>query len=200
MPFENRGVEVGVTLHHPHGQIYAYPVVPPIPQRELEQMKIYFDKNGSGLLEDLIKTEIKERERLVFEGQNAVAFVPICARYAYETWIAPKRPVASLADLEPQERRDLALALKTILRKYDALWKRPFPYLMVLHQAPTDGRPHPEAHLHFEIYPPYRTENKLKYLAGTEIGAGFFAADSLPEDKAKELRDVLIHFSAEESL
>ncbi|MBM4252167.1 MAG: galactose-1-phosphate uridylyltransferase [Deltaproteobacteria bacterium] len=199
MPFENRGVEVGVTLHHPHGQIYAYPVVPPIPQRELEQMQAYWQQHGSGLLEDMIKTEIKEGERIIFEGEHAVAFVPICARYAYEIWIAPKRPVASLAEMDHGERRDLALALKTVLKKFDALWNRPFPYLMVLHQAPTDGTPHPEAHVHFEIYPPYRTSNKLKYLAGTEIGAGFFAADSLPEAKAKELRDVVIHFSPEES-
>ncbi len=200
MPFENRGVEVGVTLHHPHGQIYAYPVVPPIPQRQLELMESYYQKNGSGLLADMIQTEIKDGLRLVYDGPHAVAFVPICARYPYETWIAPKRPAPSLAALTPAERRDVALALKTILRKYDLLWNRPFPYLMVLHQAPTDGKAHPEAHVHFEIYPPYRTPNKLKFLAGTEIGAGFFAADCLPEDKAKELRDVVVNFSAEESL
>ena len=136
---------------------------------------------------------------MIYAGDHAVAFVPVCARYAYEVWIAPKRAAPSLAALTPEERRDLAMAIKVVLRKYDALWDRPFPYLMVAHQAPTDGVEHPEAHVHFEFYPPYRTQNKLKYLAGTEIGAGFFAADSLPEDKARELREVQINLSPEET-
>ena len=192
LPFENRGVEVGVTLHHPHGQIYAYPVVPPIPARELELQKAHLQQHGRGLLEDLIKAELQSGRRLIFRGQYVTAFVPVCARYTYEVWIAPNRPAESLSDLTPVERREFALALKTVLLKYDGLWNKPFPYLMVFHQAPTDGEPHPEAHVHLEIYPPYRTPQKLKYLAGTELGAGFFAVDSLPEDKALELQSVAI--------
>ena len=196
MPFENRGVEVGVTLHHPHGQIYAYPVVPPIPAKELEQQKAYLEQHGRGLLEDMITDELQDARRMIFAGEHVVAFVPICARYSYEIWIAPKRAAPSLAALTAEERRELALALKTVLLKYDGLWNKPFPYLMVIHQAPTDGNDHPEAHVHIEIYPPYRTQNKLKYLAGTEIGAGFFASDSLPEEKAQELKAILINLES----
>jgi UDPglucose--hexose-1-phosphate uridylyltransferase len=116
--------------------------------------------------------------------------VPVFARYTYEVWVATRRPCPSLPELRPAERRDFARALKTVLLKYDRLWSRPFPYLMLFHQAPTDGRRHPEAHLHVEFYPPYRTRDRLKYLAGTELGAGLFTNDSLPEAKAAELRAV----------
>ena len=189
-PFENRGVEVGVTLHHPHGQIYAYPFVPPLPAREIEQQRLYHAKHRRGLLEDLIAGELADGRRLLYRGEHAVAFVPVCARYAYEVWVAPIRPVPSFAALDDPTRKDLARALKTALMKYDALWQRPFPYLMVCKQAPTDGGAHPELHLQIELYPPYRMPGRLKYLAGTEIGAGVFTADTVPEDKAAELRAV----------
>ena len=189
-PFENRGVEVGVTLHHPHGQIYAYPFVPPIPARELAQQRAYFDEHDRGLLETMIEAELEAQSRLLYAGPGTVAFVPICARYPYEVWIAPRRAVASVADLDAAGRADFARALKTVLLKYDGLWQRPFPYIMVFHQAPTDGEPHPEAHLHVEFYPPYRMPNRLKYLAGSEIGAGVFTADTDPDRSAAELQRV----------
>jgi UDPglucose--hexose-1-phosphate uridylyltransferase len=193
-PFENRGVEVGVTLHHPHGQIYSYPFVPPIAARELQQQRLYLDQHGRGLLEDLIRDEIEEERRILYPGnagrQGAIAWMPVCARYSYEVWVAPKRPAPSVADLNAAERADFARALKTVLLKYDGLWSKPFPYILVFHQAPTDGQPHPEAHFHIEIYPAYRMPGRLKYLAGSEIGAGVFTADTLPEEKVKELRAV----------
>jgi UDPglucose--hexose-1-phosphate uridylyltransferase len=190
MPFENRGTEVGVTLQHPHGQIYAFPFVPPLPARELAQQKAYWDKHGRGLLADLIAEERADGRRLLYDGDGAVAFVPACARYIYEVWVAPNRPVPSLAELDQAERVDLARALKTVLLKFDGLWQRPFPYLMVFHQAPTDGATYPEAHAHIEFYPAYRSEGRLKYLAGCEMGAGMFTNDSIPEEKAAELRAV----------
>lgn len=193
MPFENRGIEMGVTLHHPHGQIYAYPFVPPIPARELENQRIYFEKNGRGLLSDFIAEELKDGRRIVFHSDEVVAFIPACARYPYEVWIAPKTPAATLPDLNALQKKDFARALKTITSKYDGLWNRPFPYLMIFKQAPTDGRPHPEAHFHVQFYPAYRSLNRLKYLAGTELGAGMFANDSLPEAKAEELRKIEVY-------
>lgn len=189
-PFENRGVEVGVTLHHPHGQIYAYPFVPPIPARELAQQQAYLQKHGRGLLEDLIAQEIQDGRRMLYSGDRALAWMPVCARYSYEVWIAPRRPAPSVTDLDAGERADFARALKTVLLKYDGLWSKPFPYILAFHQAPTDGKDHPEAHLHIEIYPAYRMPNRLKYLAGSEIGAGVFTADTLPEEKVKELQAV----------
>ncbi|MEO5971123.1 MAG: galactose-1-phosphate uridylyltransferase [Bdellovibrionia bacterium] len=190
MPFENKGVEVGVTLHHPHGQIYAYPFIPPIPARELELSQSYLSQHGRGLLEDLVQNELKEKRRILFEGNSVVAFVPAFARYPYEVWVVPRRRLSSVADMNDFEKLDFARALKTVTMKYDGLWKRPFPYLMVFHQAPTDGRPHPEAHFHVEFYPPNRSSDRLKYLAGTELGAGMFANDNLPEEKAAELQRI----------
>jgi UDPglucose--hexose-1-phosphate uridylyltransferase len=189
-PFENRGVEVGVTLHHPHGQIYAYPFVPPIPARELALERAHLEQSRRGLLETLIEGELSERRRLIYEGSEAVAFVPLVARYAYEVWIAPRRRVPSLATMDRSLCADLARALKTVLMKYDALWQRPFPYVLVTHQAPTDGLAHPEAHLHFEFYPPYRMKDRLKYLAGSELGAGVFTADTDPNESAAQLQAV----------
>lgn len=190
LPFENRGAEVGVTLHHPHGQIYAYPVVPPVPARMQQEAQRYYAEKGRGVLQDLIASERSEGVRMLYEGEYAVAFVPACARYPYEVWVAPIEPVESFSRLTVHQRADVARALKTVLLKYDSLWQRPFPYLMAWYQAPTDGKAHPESHLHAEFYPPYRTRDRLKYLAGTEIAAGFFAMDALPEEKALELQQV----------
>ena len=191
-PFENRGEEVGVTLTHPHGQIYAYPFIPPVAQRELAEQRRHIEEKGVGLLAWLLDAELADGRRILYDGESAVAFVPVCARYAYEVWIAPRRAAPSLADLDEAEKKDLARALKLVLLKLDGLWSRPFPYVLVFHQAPTDGRSHPEAHVHLEIYPPYRSRQRLKYLAGSELGAGVFTADTLPEDRAAELRGVSI--------
>ncbi|MFN7983909.1 MAG: galactose-1-phosphate uridylyltransferase [Vicinamibacterales bacterium] len=189
-PFENRGAEVGVTLPHPHGQIYAYPFIPPIAARELAQQREYLERTGRGLLADLIQEEVRAQTRLVYRGSSAVAFMPVCARYSYELWVAPERPAESFAALTRIERRDFATALKTVVRTFDALWQRPFPYVLAFHQAPTDGVAHPEAHLHAEFYPAYRMPGRLKYLAGSELGAGVFTADTLPEERVKELQAI----------
>ncbi len=190
LPFENRGVEVGATLHHPHGQTYAYPVVPPVPARMLAEGEAYYAEHGRGVLEELVRRELASGERILYAGEHALAFVPPCARYPYEAWVATIAPVASFGELSAVQRADLARALKTLLLKYDGLWQRPMPYVMAWYQAPTDGLPHPEAHLHAEFYPPYRTRDRLKYLAGTELAANFFAVDALPEEKARELQAV----------
>jgi UDPglucose--hexose-1-phosphate uridylyltransferase len=146
--------------------------------------------HGRGLLEVAVETEVAAGTRMLYDGPHVAAFVPIFARYSYEVWIAPHRPVPSVAALDPAGRADFARALKTTLMKFDALWQRPFPYVMVFHQAPTDRRVHPEAHLHVEIYPAYRMQGRLKYLAGSELGAGVFTADTDPDQKAAELRAV----------
>lgn len=195
LPFENRGVEMGVTLHHPHGQIYAYSFIPPVQLGILANMNEFYAKNQRGLLESMLQDEIKDGRRILVETDHAVAFVPVCARYPYETWVLPKRSVGHLFDLTPDELTDLTVVLKTVLMKFDKMWDRPFPYLMTLFQAPTDGKKYPHAHLHFQITPPYRTKDRLKYLAGTELGAGVFVNDSLPEEKAAELKEVKVEFS-----
>lgn len=190
LPFENRGVEMGVTLPHPHGQIYSYSFIPPVLGRMQEMAREHYSKHQRSLVGDLIAEELEEERRIVFRKDSALAFVPVCARYPYEIWVAPLRAVAFLHELKPEERCDLAFVLKTVLMKLDRLWGRPLPYLMVFYQAPTDEEPHPETQTHIQIYPPYRTRDKLKYLAGTELGAGTFVNDSLPEVTAEQLRRV----------
>jgi UDPglucose--hexose-1-phosphate uridylyltransferase len=195
-PFENRGVEMGVTIHHPHGQIYAYPFVPPIAARELEQQREYHQRTGRGLIADMIERELADGARVIYRGNAAAAFTPICARYSYEVWVAPRRPAPSFAELTREERADFARALKTVLLKYDGLWERPFPYVLAFHQAPTDGTEHPEAHLHAEFYPAYRMKGRLKYLAGSELGAGVFTADTVPEETVKHLQAIAVNVDA----
>ena len=191
-PFENRGVEVGVTLHHPHGQIYAYPFVPPVAARELAEQREYYALHGRGLLEDFVARESAEGTRMLYDGPEAAAFMPVCARYSYEVWVAPRRAAHSFAALTRDERCDFARAIKTVLLKLDGLWHSPFPYVLAFHQAPTDGAAHPEAHLHAELYPAYRMRGRLKYLAGSELGAGVFTADTVPEEKVQELQAVSV--------
>jgi UDPglucose--hexose-1-phosphate uridylyltransferase len=186
--FENKGPEVGVTLHHPHGQIYAYPFVPPLIARELECSSLHQKRRGTCLGCDIVAEERRDGRRLVAENAGFAAYVPAFARWPYEVHLSARRHIGALTELSRQERRDLASLLKSVLVAYDRLFDRPFPYVMALHQRPTDGRRHDHYHFHIEIYPPLRTAHKLKYLAGSEIGAGTFINDTLPEQKAAELR------------
>ena len=195
MPFENRGVEMGVTLHHPHGQIYAYPFIPPLASQVMNSMKEFFKENGKNLLGEMIQEEMKAEQRIIAENDYALSFIPACARYPYETWVTTKRDVPHLHECTPQEFHDLAICLKTTLMKFDKLWNRPFPYLMTLMQAPVNDGNTEYAHFYFQIYPPYRTQERLKFLAGTELGAGIFVNDSLPEEKAKELQAVQVEIN-----
>src|SRR5205085_526467 len=119
LPFENRGAEVGVTLHHPHGQIYAYPVVPPVPARMQAEALRHHAAHGRGPLAELIEAERREGRRMLYDGPHAVAFVPACARYPYEVWVAPIEPVERFGRLGDAQRADLARALKTVLAKYE---------------------------------------------------------------------------------
>ena len=188
--FENKGEAVGVTLHHPHGQIYAFPFVPPLIERELAASRRYFQKNGTCLFCECVGDELRNTSRVVFEGSRFIAFIPFFARYPYEVYLAPKAHLASMNDLTKEDIADLALVLKGLLVKYDSLFGFSFPYIMAVHQAPTDGSEHEYSHLHFEFYPPHRSAGKLKYLAGCESGAGSFINDTLAEEKAAELRRV----------
>jgi UDPglucose--hexose-1-phosphate uridylyltransferase len=190
MIFENRGVEVGVTLHHPHGQIYGYPFLPPVLAAELAA-----DERLGGCAPcELLRRELADAERVLFERDSVVAYVPQAARWAYEAHVVLREHRASLLECEPHELRELAVALQALVRGYDALFERPFPYVMVVHQAPTGGGPDAASargHVHVEFYPPLRTADKLKYLAGSEQGAGTFVSDTLPEESAAALREAI---------
>ncbi|MCA1594992.1 MAG: galactose-1-phosphate uridylyltransferase, partial [Chloroflexi bacterium] len=186
--FENKGKEIGVTIQHPHGQIYAFPFIPPKLATELASASKHRARTGRCLFCDVLAAEEADGRRIIARSQSFVAGVPFYARYPYETHIWAQRHLGKLTDLSTDEMHDLAAILKLVLLKFDALWGISLPYMMVLHQSPTDGEPHDEFHFHIEFYPPYRTPEKLKYLAGVESGAGTFINDTLAEEKAAELR------------
>jgi UDPglucose--hexose-1-phosphate uridylyltransferase len=185
--FENKGEEIGVTLHHPHGQIYALPFVPPFAEAELRAAREHRDITGRCLHCDELKAET-EGPRLLFVESSMAAFVPNAARWPYEVHVYPRRHVASIDDLDEVERWDLAGALLRVAATYDRYFGFSTPYVMAMHQAPTDGQPWPQAHLHVEFYPPHRRGDRLKHLAGVELGAGTFVNDTKPEDTAAQLR------------
>jgi UDPglucose--hexose-1-phosphate uridylyltransferase len=195
--FENRGVEVGVTLHHPHGQIYGYPFMPPVPTLELAADRRL---GGCGPCE-LLRRELHDGARVVYENEAVVVYVPFAARWPYEAHVVMREHRPSLLDCHDAEMSLLAEGLQALVRGYDALFDRPFPYVMVVHQAPTsdwalaptdlsDGSTR-AGHLHVELYPPLRTAEKLKYLAGSEQGAGTFISDTLPERSAGALAEAI---------
>ena len=186
--FENRGEAVGVTLHHPHGQIYGYPFVPPVLEKELAAARAFHQRSGQCLFCASLAEELASGKRIVLEGERFVAFVPFFARYPYEVYLASKHHQASMGEWTPADMDDLAAVLKGLVAKFDALFDKPFPYVMVVHQSPTGGADDALYHLHFEFYPPLRAANRLKYLAGSEAGAGTFIDDKLAEESAAELR------------
>jgi UDPglucose--hexose-1-phosphate uridylyltransferase len=186
--FENKGEVVGVSNPHPHGQIYATNFVFKTIASEASVSRRHLEQTGRVLFQDVLAAERKDGRRILAECGSAIAFVPYFARYAYEVYVAPKQTHASLASLDDSERRDLAQVLKRVLVQYDNLWRMSFPYVMALHQAPTDESDHRGFHFHIELHPPLRKPDLLKYLAGPEIGGGSFLSDTSPEEKAAELR------------
>ena len=185
--FENKGEAVGVSNPHPHCQIYATNFTFKTIETEARVSARHFDETGRVLFQDILQAEKDDGRRIICENETAIAFLPYFARYAYEVFVAPKQTHASLATLSQVEVTDFASVLKCLLVKLDNLWRMPFPYVLTLHQSPTDGRDLRGFHFHIEIHPPLRRPNLLKYLAGPEIGGGNFLSDTSPEEKAAEL-------------
>jgi UDPglucose--hexose-1-phosphate uridylyltransferase len=188
--FENKGEVVGVSNPHPHCQIYATNFVFKYTETEARVCGDYFKEHKRTLFQDILKSEKEDGQRIIYENDSAIAFMPYFARYAYEVYVAPRESYPSLADLSDKELRDYSQVLKHVLIKFDNLWQIPFPYVMPLHQAPTDGKDYSGFHFHIEFHPPLRKPNLLKYLAGPEIGGGNFLSDTSPEEKAEELRNL----------
>jgi UDPglucose--hexose-1-phosphate uridylyltransferase len=196
--FENKGTAVGVSNPHPHCQIYANNFVFKTIENEARASQQYFRENGRILFQDIIKAEKDDGRRIIAENDSAIAFLPYFARYAYEVFVAPKEAHPDISAMSSREIADLADVLKRVLIKFDNLWRMPFPYVMPLHQAPTDGGDHRAFHFHIEFHPPLRKPNLLKYLAGPEIGGGNFLSDTCPEEKAAELQSLSdIHYKQE---
>lgn len=186
--FRNKGAAIGVSLHHPHSQIYAFPFIPPRIEKELKSSSEYYDRYNRCLFCDVLKAEKEDGKRILYESKYTVAFVPYSAMWPYEIHVYPKRHLGSLLEMSEEERNDLAWILRVVTATYNSLFGFSLPYIMVFHQIPTDNKNYGFYHMHIEFYPPNRDRDKLKYAAGVEWGAGVFIYDRKPENRAEELR------------
>jgi UDPglucose--hexose-1-phosphate uridylyltransferase len=185
--FENRGAEIGVTLSHPHGQIYAYPFITPRTTRMLAMSGAYQRDTGRNLFDDVLAAELAGGSRVVLAAEHWAAFVPHAAHWPYEVHLYPRRRVPDLQALEPAEMAEFCDVYLDLLRRFDRLFDAPAPYISAWHQAPVHtGRP--GFALHLELFTIRRAPGKLKYLAGSESGMGAFANDIAPEAAAATLR------------
>ncbi len=188
--FRNRGEEIGVSLTHPHSQIYVTPFTPTKVFRELYGSWIYMRRYGRCLFCDIVETELSDGSRVLINEESVVAFVPFYAHWPFEVHIYPKRHVQLITDLSSDEVRGLAKALVKVLNALDKVFNKPMPYILVMHQAPLRGK-YTHYHLHIEIYGMYRVSSRLKYAAGMEHGGGNFTYDTTPEYVAKVLRGLI---------
>ena len=191
--FENCGEAIGVTMPHPHGQIYAMPFISPLVQTELRSSNAYAGAHGGACLFcDLLRGELEQGERIVFANRSMVVFVPFAARFPSEVAIYPRRHVSSLLGLSAAEQSDLAEAISVARRKLDNLYGFLMPLMMSVRQKPfrnTGDAPDAPYHLSVQMLPVQRSAAKLKYLASIETAYGTFLADTRPEEKAQELRN-----------
>jgi UDPglucose--hexose-1-phosphate uridylyltransferase len=187
--FENRGVEIGVTLTHPHGQIYAYPYVTPHTRKMLAAARRHAGTTGGrNLFADVLADERDSGERVISSNEHWTAFVPAAARWPFEVLLAPHRAVADLPALSTEEAESFAGVYLDVLRRFDALFDRPMPYISAWHQAPV--RVDRElGYLHLQLFSVRRARDKLKYLAGSESAMGAFVNDVAPEQAARMLRE-----------
>ncbi|TQJ57902.1 UDPglucose--hexose-1-phosphate uridylyltransferase [Arthrobacter sp. SLBN-83] len=193
-PFENRGADIGVTLHHPHGQIYAYPYVTPRAGVLGAAARKYYDaKDGRDTLTgSLLRAEREDGSRMVLEGKHFSAYVPFAARWPLEIHLVPHRHVPDLSALGGEEKDELAQVYLDLLKRVDALYPTPTPYISAWHQAPLDDVLRPAGYLHLQLTSPRRAADKLKYLAGSEAAMGAFINDTTPENVAERLRTVVV--------
>ncbi len=190
-PFENRGEEVGVTLAHPHGQIYAYPYLPPRTEKMLAVALAHKSKTGRVLQDDVIAREIEDGVRIVAENEEWLAYVPFAARYPFEIHLSPKKSVANLVELSEAACEKFSPIAREVLQRLDAVFDMKMAYIAAWHQAPV-RKGKDLLKLHWQITSVRRAPGKLKYLAGSESAYGSFMMDLSPEQSAQLLRDVKI--------
>jgi UDPglucose--hexose-1-phosphate uridylyltransferase len=190
-PFENRGVEIGVTLHHPHGQIYAYPTLPPRTQAMLRAAAKHDKRTGgNNLYADVLTAERDAKIRVIGSNEHWTAYVPAASRWPFEVQLAPHRQVPDIPALSDAERDAFGPLYLDVLRRFDGLFGKPMPYIAAWHQAAV-GAGRELGYLHLQVFSVRRAADKLKFLAGSESAMGFFVNDIVPEKAAEALRDVL---------
>ncbi len=191
--FENRGEEVGVTMPHPHGQLYAYSWIPQKIKDELTNTKKYFAQHHRNLFDDLNQAEKSYKKRVVYENEHFIAYIPYFTDYPYGVFIVAKSSLSSFEDFDEKALINLMTTLKKVTAGFDKIFNRPFPYIMSIHQAPVNSPEWDDCKNHYrfhvEFYPPLRAKDKIKWYAGSEMGAGA-AANPLDVDNcAQELKN-----------
>lgn len=195
-PFENHGAEIGVTLAHPHGQIYAYPFIAPRLEQELQHTEAYFERTGGNLLRDIMQAELDAGTRVVMRNHSWIAYVPAAARWPLEVHVAPVRDVLCLDQLNDQERWDLAQMYVTLLRRGNAFFDTgdgkgmDLPYIAAWHQAPLHDSRREHYRLNLQFFSFRRAANKIKYLAGSESGMAAWVSDTTPELIAQRFHEL----------
>jgi len=192
--FENRGVEIGVTMSHPHGQIYAYPFIPPRDEQMRQVAQRYRAEHHSSLYEDVINSEIADGRRIVYAGEHWIVFVPHAARWPFEMQIFPRRALRHIRDLNEVEREEFSRFYPSLLRALDTVLGVPMPYIAAWHQAPVMADDD-DSRLFLEVFSLRRAADKLKYLAGSESAAWVWINDISPERAAQSLREARAHAS-----
>jgi len=185
--FENRGEACGTSSPHPHCQVYATDFVMAHPTRTLDTLA-----NDPDTFRKLLDFEQTDPRRIVASNKHALAFVPYFARFPFEVWIFPQQQASRITELDEASLAGMASLYREINQRYDALFGIPFPYVMALAQAPTDGVAHPDFHLHMKFFPPLRAPGLRKMIAGAELGGGNFMNDTIPEETAAQLRATTI--------
>ncbi len=188
--FENKGEAVGVSNAHPHCQIYATDFHLKLVEQQIKIASDHQAKHNQNIFDEIIENERSDKIRVLAENDYAIGFIPFFARYAYEVMIFPKGNHQHLSSLSPDELTGLASVFHQVVRRMDMNFNIDFPYVMSVMQAPVDGGNYQDFRMHLWLQPPYRQPGLIKYLAGPEIGAGNFMADTMPEDKAAELLSI----------
>ena len=187
--FENRGEAVGVTMPHPHGQIYGYPFLPKKLALETGSAKEYYEQNGRCLFCDFLANEKKEAKRVILENEHFTVLLPFFSAYPYGVYIFSNAHRQYITDFTPEERRSLGVTMRSAVGMLDSLFGFRFPYMMCMHQAPVNlGDYSKDFHFHIEFYPPMRSAEKIKYNASSETGAWAACNPTCPEKTARELR------------
>ena len=193
--FENRGDVVGVTMPHPHGQIYGYPFIPKKLELEIEACKEHFEAKNSCLFCDMVKDELQFQKRVIFENEDFLVYLPFFVEYPYGVYIASKNHKQNLDQFTESEKLNLAKTVRETVGTLDALFNTQFPYMMCMHQAPVNSGDFSDYyHFHIEFFPPMRAADKQKFNASSETGAWAHCNPTAPEDKAEELREAYKRF------
>lgn len=186
--FENRGDVVGVTMPHPHGQIYAYPFLPKKLALEHENSKQYMIENLKCLFCDMLENEIKEDKRIIFRNEHFTVFLPFYTEYPYGVYIMSNEHKQYITEFTQEQRKTLAVTIRDTAGTLDHLFDYPFPYMMCMHNAPVNSGAVENFHFHIEFFPPMRSADKQKFNASSETGAWAHCNPTCPEDAAEELR------------